>query len=57
MDKQSQVIEICRELRLPSIRKMVQDETAFKNPKQAHDILYQVLIQEQQDRFVRAKQN
>lgn len=57
MNKKEQVIEICKELRLPSIRKMVQEETAFKNPKQAFDVLLQVLVQEKQDRFVRAKQN
>lgn len=57
MDKKTEVIEICRELRLPSIRKMVQDDTTFNNPEQAYDVLYQVLVQEQKDRFVRAKQN
>ena len=46
MDKKQQNIEICKELRLPSIRKMVQDETNFNNPKQAFEVLLQVLLQE-----------
>ncbi|RCW62175.1 IS21-like element helper ATPase IstB [Saliterribacillus persicus] len=57
MDKKQQIIEICKELRLPSIRKMVQDETDFKNSKQAFEVLLQVLLQEKSDRLVRAKQN
>lgn len=57
VDKKVEVIEICRELRLPSIRKMVQDEASFKDPEQAYDVLHQVLVQEKKDRFVRAKQN
>ncbi len=57
MDKKQQIIDICKELRLPSIRKMVQDESNFKSPKQAYDVLLQVLLQEKNDRLVRAKQN
>lgn len=57
MDKRLKVIEMCRELRLPSIRKMVQDEETFENSKIAYDVLYQVLLQEQKDRLIRAKQN
>lgn len=57
MDKKQQIIEICKELGLPSIRKMVQDETNFNNPKQAFEVLLQVLLQEKSDRLVRAKQN
>src|SRR5690554_1643801 len=57
MDKKQQIIEICKELRLPSIRKMVQDETDFINPNQAYEVLLQVLLQEKKDRLVRAKQN
>ena len=57
MDKKQQIIDICKELRLPSIRKMVQDESNFKSPKQAFDVLLQVLLQEKNDRLVRAKQN
>ncbi|RWR04035.1 IS21-like element helper ATPase IstB [Siminovitchia fortis] len=57
MNTKEQVVQLCKELRLPSIRKMVQEETEFKHPKQAFDILHQVLVQEKSDRFVRAKQN
>lgn len=57
MDKKEQLVELCKELRLPSIRHMVQEETSFKNPDEAFDVLLQVLLQEQSDRFVRAKQN
>lgn len=57
MNKKEQVIQLCKDIRLPSIRKMVQDETEFTNPAQAFDVLHQVLMQENNDRFVRAKQN
>lgn len=57
MDKKQQIIDICKELRLPSIRKMVQDDSNFKSPKQAYEVLLQVLLQEKNDRLVRAKQN
>lgn len=57
VDKKEKVIEMCRELRLPSIRSMAKDETSFENPALAYDVLYQVLVQEQKDRFLRAKQN
>lgn len=39
MDKKKQVIEICKEICLPSIRKMVAEETEFTNPKEAFDLL------------------
>jgi DNA replication protein DnaC len=57
MDKKQQVIEICKELRLPSIRQMVEDDTAFNRPEVAIDVLLQVLLQEKNDRLVRAKYN
>ena len=56
MDKKQQLIEICKELRLPSIRKIVQNEE-LKNADQAHELLLQVLSQEKSDRMVRAKKN
>lgn len=56
MDKKQQIIEICKELRLPSIRKMVQNEE-FKNVDQAHELLLRVLSQEKSDWMVRGKQN
>lgn len=57
MNKKQRLIELCKELRLPSIRRMVQEETAFKHPEEAFDVLLQVLLQEQSDRYIRAKQN
>jgi DNA replication protein DnaC len=57
MNNKEEVVQLCKELRLPSVRKMVQEETEFKHPNQAFDILHQVLVQEKSDRFVRAKQN
>jgi len=57
VNKKQRLIELCKELRLPSIRRMVQEETAFKHPEEAFDVLLQVLLQEQSDRYIRAKQN
>nr|MDK7631852.1 AAA family ATPase [Globicatella sanguinis] len=57
MDKKERLIELCRELRLPSIRKMVQEEGTFHNPTEAFTVLLQVLEQEKNDRFIRSKQN
>lgn len=57
MDKEERLIELCRELRLPSIRKMVQEEGTFRNPTEAFTVLLQVLEQEKDDRFIRSKQN
>src|SRR5690625_1962947 len=57
MDKKEKLIQLCKDLRLPSIRKMVNEESEFKNPNQAFEVLLQVLEQEKSDRFVRAKQN
>lgn len=57
MDQQTKLIELCKELRLPSIRKMVQDSSNFKDTDQAYEILLHVLTQEQADRVIRAKQN
>lgn len=57
MDQQTKLIELCKELRLPSIRKMVQDSSNFQDTDQAHEVLLQVLTQEQADRVIRAKQN
>lgn len=45
MDKKERLIELCRELRLPSIRKMVQEEGTFHNPTEAFPVLLQVLEQ------------
>ncbi|HLR41768.1 MAG TPA: IS21-like element helper ATPase IstB [Pseudogracilibacillus sp.] len=57
MTTKEQVIQLCKDLRLPSIRKMVKEETEFAHPEQAINLLHQVLVQEKEDRFIRAKQN
>src|SRR5690554_6434189 len=57
MDRQEQLIELCKELRLPSIRKMVQETSNIKQPDQAYEVLLQVLTQEKADRVIRDKQN
>src|SRR5690625_3046898 len=57
MDKKEKLIQLCKDLRLPSIRKMVNEESEFKNLNQAFEVLLQVLEQEKSDRFERAKQN
>ncbi len=57
MNKKEHLIQLCKDLRLPSIRKMIKDEEDFSHPKQAFDVLLQVFEQEKSDRFVRAKQN
>src|SRR5690625_1291731 len=57
MNNKEKLIHLCKELRLPSVRKMVQEEGTFTDPNQAYEILLCVLEQEKSDRFVRAKQN
>lgn len=57
MTMKEQVIQLCKELRLPSIRKMVKEEIDFTHPEQAINLLHQALTQEKDDRFIRAKQN
>src|SRR5690625_1130119 len=57
MNKKEQVIQLCKDIRLPSVRKMVQDETEFTNPVKAFDVQLQVLKKKKNDRYVRAKQN
>ena len=57
MDNKEKLIQLCKDLRLPSIRKMINEESEFDNPTQAFEVLLQVLEQEKSDRFIRAKQN
>ncbi|WP_188859903.1 ATP-binding protein, partial [Oceanobacillus indicireducens] len=57
MSQQDKLVALCKDLRLPSIRKMIQDPSTFEKPAQAYEILFKVLYQEKQDRLVRAKQN
>src|SRR5690625_903595 len=57
MTIKEQVIQLCKDLRLPSIRKMVKEETDFSHPKLAMNLLHQVLMQGKEDRVIRAKHN
>ncbi len=57
MDKKQQLLELCKELRLPSIRQMIQEESEFHNREEAFEVLLQVFLQERADRIIRAKQN
>lgn len=57
MNQQDKLVELCKELRLPTIRKMIQDPSTFEKSEQAYEILFKVLSQEKQDRLIRAKQN
>lgn len=57
MNHQTRLIELCKELRLPSIRRMVQGANEFNDPDQAYEVLLQVLTQEREDRVVRSRQN
>lgn len=57
MNHQQQMIEMCKVLRLPSIRQLLQDENIFKEYPKASDFLYYALTKEQEDRQVRARTN
>lgn len=57
MDKQKEMIEMCKELRLPSIRSLLEQEALFEQHTSPVDFLYFALKQEMEDRYVRAKAN
>jgi DNA replication protein DnaC len=57
MDKQQDIIEMCKELRLPSIRELIIDGKSLVEYPNAIDFLHHALTQEQEDRQVRAKAN
>lgn len=57
MEKRQAMIEMCKELRLPSIRDFIQQEDVWEKHETAEDFLYHALVQEKQDREVRAKAN
>lgn len=57
MDKRQEMIEMCKELRLPSIRSFIQEDDMWKQHQTAENFLYHALVQEMQDREVRAKAN
>ena len=57
MDKQAEMIEMCKELRLPSIRYLLEQEGIFEQHTSPADCMYFALKQEMEDRYVRAKAN
>ena len=56
MDKQAEMIEMCKELRLPSIRYLL-EQGIFEQHTSPADFMYFALKQEMEDRYVRAKAN
>lgn len=57
MDQQKEMIEMCKELRLPSIRSLLEQEALLEQHTSPADFLYFALKQEMEDRYVRAKAN
>lgn len=57
MEKQQEMIQLCKELRLPSIRELIQEEEVFRTYSSSKEFLYHALKQEKADREVRAKAN
>lgn len=57
MDKQAEMIEMCKELRLPSIRHLLEQEAIFEQHTSPSEFMYFALKQEMEDRYVRAKAN
>ncbi|MFL0584986.1 IS21-like element helper ATPase IstB [Solibacillus silvestris] len=57
MDKQAEMIEMCKELRLPSIRHLLEQETILEQHTSPIEFMYFALKQEMEDRYVRAKAN
>lgn len=57
MDKQAEMIEMCKELRLPSIRHLLEQEDVFERHASPAEFMYSALKQEMEDRYIRAKAN
>lgn len=57
MDKQKEMIDMCKELRLPSIRSLLEQEVLVEQYTSPVEFLYFALKQEMEDRYVRAKAN
>lgn len=57
MDKQTEMIEMCKELRLPSIRHLLEQEDIFERYASSAEFMYFALKQEMEDRYIRAKAN
>ena len=57
MAKQKEMIDMCKELRLPSIRSLLEQEVLLEQYTSPAEFLYFALKQEMEDRYVRAKAN
>lgn len=57
MDKQKEMIDMCKELRLPSIRSLLEQEVLLEQYTSPAEFLYFALKQEMEDCYVRAKAN
>lgn len=57
MKKQLEIIEMCKDLKLPSVRELMKQDDIFEKYSSPIEFLYFALSQEQQDRLVRAKAN
>jgi DNA replication protein DnaC len=57
MDKQKEMIDMCKELRLPSIRSLLEQEVLVEQYTSPAEFLYFALKQEMEDCYVRAKAN
>lgn len=55
MDKKQHVVDMCKELRLPGIRALVEEDEAFEGTPAAIELLYTVLMKEKNDRWIRSK--
>ena len=51
MNKQVEMIEMCKELRLPSIRYLLEQEGIFEHHTSPADFMYFALKQEMEDRY------
>lgn len=55
MDKKQRVIDMCKELRLPGIRELVEEDETFEGTSAVIDLLHTVLTKEKNDRWIRLK--
>lgn len=57
MEKQLEIIEMCKDLKLPSVRELMKQDDIFEKYPSPIEFLHFALSQEQQNRLVRAKAN
>lgn len=57
MEKQLEIIEMCKDLKSPSVRELMKQDDIFQKYPSPVEFLHFALSQEQQDRLVRAKAN